>query len=64
MENEKLPTISEIYAEGKRKLEEMGLERTFPPDSSIGASLRANRQYLDSLFFVPKLLDPVTVGYR
>lgn len=61
MRDEKLPTISEIYAKGKRNLEEMGLKGTFPPDSSIGASLRANREYLDSLFFVPKLLAPVTV---
>lgn len=61
MKSEQLPTISEIYAQGKSKLKEMGLERTFPPDSGIGISLRANRAYLDSLFFVPKLLDPVSV---
>jgi isopentenyl diphosphate isomerase/L-lactate dehydrogenase-like FMN-dependent dehydrogenase len=59
--NEKSLTISQLYAKGKENLEKIGVTRTFPPDSNIGASVRANRKYLDSLFFVPKFFDPVDV---
>lgn len=59
--NEKSLTISQLYAKGKENLEKIGVKRTFPPDSNIGASVRANRKYLDSLFFVPKFFDPVDV---
>ncbi len=61
MSDEKVPTISELYAKGKSNLKAMGWERVFPPDSSVGATPRANREYLDSLFFIPRLLDPVSV---
>jgi isopentenyl diphosphate isomerase/L-lactate dehydrogenase-like FMN-dependent dehydrogenase len=65
MEKEKL-TISEIYARGKESLSKypylpspyvdmLGL------DISFDASVRANRKYLNSLFFVPKFFDPVPV---
>ncbi len=59
--NEKSLTISQLYAKGKENLEKLGVKRIFPPDSNIGASGRANRKYLDSLFFVPKFFDPVDV---
>ena len=59
--NGKPLTISQIYAKGRENLEKMGVTRKFPPDSNIGASVRANRQYLDSLFFEPKFFDPVEV---
>lgn len=39
----------------------MGWRGGFAPASSIGATAMANRKYLDSLFFVPKFLDPVAV---
>jgi isopentenyl diphosphate isomerase/L-lactate dehydrogenase-like FMN-dependent dehydrogenase len=54
-------SISQLYARGKEKLESMGVKREFPPDSNYGASVAANRQYLDSLFFVPRFFDPVEV---
>ena len=51
---EELLSISQVYAKGKENLEEMGYKRYFPPDSRIGASIEANRKYLDSFFFQPK----------
>jgi 4-hydroxymandelate oxidase len=52
-------TISEIYQKGKETLAKGGHAWQYPPDSEIGASVRMNRKYLDSLFFEPKFLDPV-----
>ncbi len=57
MKEEEL-TISQIYARGKENLAKMGYQRTFPPESSTAASVRANRRYLDSLFFQPRYLSP------
>lgn len=59
--NEKLLTISQIYFKGKETLDKIGYKRVFPPDSSIGTSIPANRKYLNSLFFQPKFLSPVVV---
>ena len=50
-EEESVLTISQIYAKGKEKLAAIGYNRVFPPDSSTGISVKANRSYLDSLFF-------------
>ncbi len=55
------PSISQIYAKGKENLEKRGVKTDFPPDSNYGASIRVNRKYLDSLFFIPKFFDPVEV---
>lgn len=54
-------SISQLYAKGKENLEKIGFKWEFPPDSNYGASVRVNRKYLDSLFFVPKFFDPVEV---
>jgi len=54
-------SISQIYDKGKKSLEKSGSKWRYPPDSDIGASVRVNRKYLDSLFFEPKFLDPVEV---
>ena len=53
-------SISEIYQKGKENLEKKGSAWKSPPDSNINASVRMNRQYLDSLFFEPRFFDPVT----
>ncbi|MFC2001769.1 alpha-hydroxy acid oxidase [Chloroflexota bacterium] len=50
-------TISQTYARGKEFFEKLGQARQFSPDSDIGASVQANRTYLDSLFFETRLLD-------
>ena len=50
-------TISQTYTRGKEFFEKLGQARQFSPDSDIGASVQANRNYLDSLFFETKLLD-------
>lgn len=57
MEQE-LPTISQIYAKGKENLKKIEYKRVFPPDSDLSEAIRANRKYLDSLFFAPSFLDP------
>lgn len=57
--NQKFKSISEIYQKGKDNLEKNNIDWLYPPDSEKGASARANRHYLDSLFFEPRLLDPV-----
>ena len=54
-------SISEIYQQGKENLKNKGSKWTYPPDSNIGAPVRMNRKYLDSLFFEPKFFDPVEV---
>jgi len=56
-----LLSISQIYAKGKENLEKRGSKWEYPPDSNIGASVRLNRKYLDSLFFETKFFDPVEV---
>jgi isopentenyl diphosphate isomerase/L-lactate dehydrogenase-like FMN-dependent dehydrogenase len=56
-----LLSISQIYAKGKENLERRGSKWKYPPDSEIGASVRLNRKYLDSLFFETKFFDPVEV---
>jgi isopentenyl diphosphate isomerase/L-lactate dehydrogenase-like FMN-dependent dehydrogenase len=54
-------SISQIYARGRENLAKRGWTRRFPPPSSIGAQVEANRRYLDSLFFEPCYFDPVEV---
>ena len=54
-------SISQIYAKGRENLEKAGYRRVWPPQSSLNASVPANRRYLDSLFFQTKLFDPVEV---
>ncbi len=54
-------TVSQLYAKGKEKLDKMGVDRWFPPDSNLAASVQTNRRYLDSLFFEPRFFDPVEV---
>jgi isopentenyl diphosphate isomerase/L-lactate dehydrogenase-like FMN-dependent dehydrogenase len=54
-------SISQIYEKGKENLKKSGSTWTYPPDSRIGASVRMNRKYLDSLFFEPRFFDPVQV---
>jgi 4-hydroxymandelate oxidase len=67
--NEELPTVSQIYAKGIERLS------TYPnvpspyvdpfiTDTHFDASVKANRRYLDSLFFVPRFFDPVAVDTR
>ncbi|OGO20464.1 MAG: hypothetical protein A2144_00820 [Chloroflexi bacterium RBG_16_50_9] len=58
---EQPPSISQIYAKGREALEKIGLKQPLPPESSYGASVAANRKYLDSLFFVTRFFDPVEV---
>ena len=55
-------SVSEIYAKGKRNLEKRGTNRKFPPDSPTGMSVLANREILNSLFFVPRYFNPPEVG--
>ncbi|MBA7603482.1 4-hydroxymandelate oxidase [subsurface metagenome] len=59
--SEKQLTIPEIYVKGKENLKRAGVDWVYPPGRKLGPSVRANRQYLDSLFFEPKFLDPVEV---
>jgi len=59
MPKEKAFSISEIYTNGKEKLKNDGVKWAPPPDSILHNHLRANRNYLDSLFFEPRFLDPV-----
>jgi 4-hydroxymandelate oxidase len=54
-------SISQIYEKGKENLKKLGSAWAYPPDSKIGASVRMNRKYLDSLFFEPRFFDPVQV---
>ncbi len=59
MSKEKSLSISKIYSKGKKYLDKDGVKWKTPPDSTLGNHLKANRSYLDSLFFEPKFLDPV-----
>lgn len=61
MTKERELSISQLYARGKENLDKRGVKWDFPPDSNYGASVRVNRKYLDSLFFVPRFFDPVEV---
>jgi len=54
-------SISQIYAKGKENIEKAGYKRIWPPDSNINTSFRANRKYLESMFFQTKFFDPVEV---
>lgn len=59
--SEKQLTIPEIYAKGKENLKKTGFDWVYPPGRKLGPSIKANRKYLDSLFFEPKFFDPVDV---
>ena len=54
-------TIPQIYAKGKENLQKAGVDWVYPPGRKLGPSVKANRKYLDSLFFEPKFFDPVDV---
>lgn len=54
-------SISEIYARGKENLKKMGVDWSYPPGRRMGPPVRANRKYLDSLFFETKYFNPVEV---
>lgn len=61
MSKERLLSIYEIYAKGKENLKKRDIEWEAPPNNIIGASVKANRSYLNSLFFETKFLDPAAV---
>jgi len=46
---------------GIENLKKKGVDWVYPPGNSLGPSVKANRRYLDSLFFQPKLLGSVDV---
>ena len=49
-------TIREILAKGKENLKKAGFEWVYPAGRKIGPTVKANRAYLDSLFFEPNFL--------
>jgi len=53
-------TASEICAKGRENLNRMGIDWVYP-GGKMGPSVKANRRYLDSLFFRTRLFDPVDV---
>lgn len=56
---ERVPTVSEIYATGRENLKKkVGIDWIFP---QIAPAVKANRQYLDSLFYETRLFNPVDV---
>lgn len=57
-EKEKSLTVQDLYAKGKDNLKKMNVDWVYS-GGMRGPSVRANRAYLDSLFFVPGFLDPV-----
>ena len=57
---EKQLTVSQIIAKGKENLNAKGIEWRGPGDK-IAPCMRANRRYLEELFFEPKFFDPVEV---
>ncbi len=57
---EKPLTIPQLYARGKDNLREKGFTWLYP-GGKMGPPVRANRKYLDSLFFEPRFFDPVDV---
>ena len=48
----------EIYARGKENFKKRGFDWGYP-GGKIGPSVRANRKFLDSLFYETKFFDPV-----
>ena len=54
-------TISQIYTKGKEALKNKGVEWAYPAGRRLGPSVKANRRYLDSLFFETRFFDPVDV---
>lgn len=58
---EELPAISDIYIKGKENLKKIGVDWVYPPGRKMGPSVRANRKYLDSLFYETKFFNPVAV---
>jgi len=57
--SERVPTVSEIYATGRENLKKKaGIDWIFP---QIAPAVKANRQYLDSLFYETGFLNPVEV---
>jgi 4-hydroxymandelate oxidase len=57
--SERTPTVSEIYATGRENLKKkVGIDWIFP---QIAPAVKANRQYLDSLFYETRLFNPVEV---
>ena len=54
-------SISQIYDKGRETLRKRGSTWRYPPDTEIGASVRMNRKYLESMFFEPRFFDPVEV---
>jgi len=51
--------MTELYAKGLEGLRAAGYERPLPPDAAMGTPLKANRAYLDSIFFTPRFLSTV-----
>ncbi len=51
-------TVAEIYARGRENLKKIGVDGLFP---RIAPTVKANRQYLDSLFYETRLFNPVEV---
>ena len=56
--SEESSTVSEIYARGRENLKKVGVDGLFP---RIAPTVKANRQYLDSLFYETRLFNPVDV---
>lgn len=60
--SEKLLTISQIYAKGKEKLKERGIDWVYPTGGGrVVPAVSGNHRYLGSLFFETKFFDPVEV---
>ena len=58
--DEKQLTISQLQAKGKENLKEREIDWVYP-GGKMGPAVKANRKYLNSLFFEPKFFDPVEV---
>ena len=54
-------SISEMYERGKNAIAKKGAEWWLPPHAGSYASVQANRELLDSLFFETRFFDPVEV---
>lgn len=59
-EKDKQLTIPQIYAKGAENLKEKGVSG-YLAGGKMGPAVKANRKYLDSLFFEPRFFDPVDV---
>jgi isopentenyl diphosphate isomerase/L-lactate dehydrogenase-like FMN-dependent dehydrogenase len=56
---ERVPTVSEIYATGRENLKKKaGIDWIFP---QIAPTVKANRQYFDSLFYETRFFNPMEV---